>query len=88
MESCDDYGTGIELPERIYKRVERIMKIFTAINNFFVSLKKKEYRYVEIHGTVTKSHKQNIGGKEVTMIDEARIDSVSFVDRKTKDSHA
>ena len=37
--SCDDSFDTIELPERIYKRVERIMKIVNAVKKWIASLK-------------------------------------------------
>jgi hypothetical protein len=33
--SCDDPFYSIELPERIYKRIERLMKIIDAIKKCF-----------------------------------------------------
>jgi hypothetical protein len=42
MESCDDYGTGIELSERMYKRVEWLFNIIKVIKNIFVLLRWKD----------------------------------------------
>jgi hypothetical protein len=45
MTSEDDLEIGaIELPERIYKRVEWIIKMFNAIKNYFLSFKPKKFR--------------------------------------------
>ena len=71
----------IELSERTYKRVEWLINIFNAIKKWIKSFRKKKYTYVdmEISGTINRSHKQMIDGKEITIIDDITVKSVSLI---------